>query len=130
MEPREKKWIQEACLALQAASVIGARSCTPGDGLNLANHDRLIREARENGWIEEMPEPTNSWTCPCGTEIHRYRGEGDKTCPSCGREFNAVGQELRKGWRDNPSNWDEDVDDLTGYEIAALDREEDTNEQV
>jgi hypothetical protein len=29
--------------ALEAATTIGMRSCSPGDSLNYGNHDRLIR---------------------------------------------------------------------------------------
>lgn len=35
-------WADEAVLALQAATVIGERSCRAGDHLNYGNHDRLI----------------------------------------------------------------------------------------
>lgn len=58
--------------------------------------------------------PTNTWTCPCGQEMARYRGGGDQTCPSCRQWFNAFGQRLRQDWRQNPSNHDEDISDLEG----------------
>lgn len=37
-----QQWIDEAALALGAATTIGQRSCNPGDHLHYANHDRLI----------------------------------------------------------------------------------------
>ena len=45
-----KRWVDEVLIALDAASVIGQRSCRPGDGLHIANHDRLIEEAHHEGW--------------------------------------------------------------------------------
>jgi hypothetical protein len=44
-----KRFLDEVVIALDAATVIGMRSCREGDGLHYANHDRLIREARELG---------------------------------------------------------------------------------
>lgn len=44
-----RRWVAEAVSALDAASVIGTRSCRPGDGLALANHGRLIAEAAS--WV-------------------------------------------------------------------------------
>lgn len=41
------RWVDEVVLALDSATTIGLRSCTPGDGLHVANHDRLIREAQQ-----------------------------------------------------------------------------------
>ncbi len=40
-----QQWINEAVLALDAATKIGQRSCNLGDHLNYANHDRLIASA-------------------------------------------------------------------------------------
>lgn len=37
-----QEWIDAAALALDAATTIGMRSCSPGDGLNYGNHDRLL----------------------------------------------------------------------------------------
>lgn len=41
-----KRWVEEVVIALVSATAIGMRSCRPGDGLNYANHDRLVDEAR------------------------------------------------------------------------------------
>lgn len=57
------------------------------------------------------------WDCEkCGAEVRRYRGERDASC-SCGAQYNSGGQRLRDDWRDNPSNYDENIGDLEGYEI-------------
>lgn len=40
--PDLQQWIDEAALALDAATTIGQRSCNPGDHLHYANHDRLV----------------------------------------------------------------------------------------
>ncbi|WP_155827966.1 hypothetical protein [Granulicoccus phenolivorans] len=53
----------------------------------------------------------------------RHRGDGDQCCPACGQWFNAVGQRLRPDWIANPSLGNEDLDDLEGFERAALARE-------
>jgi len=55
----------------------------------------------------------------CNTTLYRYRGQGDIYC-DCGAIYNSFGQRLRDdlNTRPNPSEWDEDIDDLTGYEIA------------
>ena len=68
--------------------------------------------------------PTNTWTCgQCSTTLERYRGESDITCWKCGAEYNAFGQRLRDDWRGNPSNYDENIGDMEGYEIQQLQRE-------
>ena len=41
-----RRWVDEVVLALDSATIIGMRSCRPGDGLHYGNHDRLIREAK------------------------------------------------------------------------------------
>ena len=56
------------------------------------------------------------WTCDCGEQVRRYRGSGDVDCGDCGQPYNAFGQRLRRDWRNNRSNWDEDVSDMYGYE--------------
>lgn len=63
-------------------------------------------------------ETTKTWTCSCGHEMARYRGQGDQDCPNCGQWFNAGGQRLRSDWMDNPSTYESDIDDLEGYEMA------------
>ena len=61
--------------------------------------------------------PTWTKECDCGATVERYRGQGDVTCHRCGAWYNAGGQRLRDDWYDNPSWMDEDIDDLTGYEM-------------
>ena len=58
----------------------------------------------------------------CSQMLYRYRGQGDIYC-DCGAIYNSGGQRLRDdlNTRPNPSSWDEDIDDLTGYEIAMND---------
>ena len=55
----------------------------------------------------------------CNGTLYRFRGQGDIYC-DCGAIYNSFGQQLRDDLlsRPNPSDWDEDIDDLTGYEIA------------
>ena len=68
-------------------------------------------------------EPTNTWVCgDCGATCERYRGQGDVQCSNadCDAEFNSFGQMLRRDWRSNRSNFDEDVSDLDGFEEASL----------
>jgi len=77
-----------------------------------------------------MPEPTHTWTCDCGTTVSRYRGQSDVSCPSCGQWFNASGQRLRQDWQNNPSNYDDEIDDLTGYEIAAAQVAEEIDDRL
>ena len=70
---------------------------------------------------DNEPRPTNWWHCQvCDTHIDRYRGEGDQTCPGCGAQYNVSGQRLRDNWRENPSVYDEDIDDLTGFELSQI----------
>lgn len=62
----------------------------------------------------------------CGHIIFRFRGEGhDLECPGCGAFYNICGQRLRDDLhtRRNPSEYDEDIDDLTGDEISYLRRD-------
>lgn len=66
-------------------------------------------------------KPTCTWTCDCGHEMARYRGQSDQSCPHCGQWFNAGGQRLRNDWMSNPSMYDEDIADLEGYEMAHAD---------
>lgn|GEM_PF-3793963 len=63
--------------------------------------------------------PTNTWRCPCGQLIRRYRGDDEVRC-SCGRWFNSCGDELRTDWMENPSIYDAEIGDLEGFEIAQL----------
>lgn len=63
-------------------------------------------------------EPTDTWQCRVGNCTHtvkRYRGQYDVTC-ECGAEYNSFGQLLRSDWRSNPSNYDDEIGDLEGWE--------------
>lgn len=67
--------------------------------------------------LADSSTPTREWDCGhCGAKVRRYRGESDVTCV-CGAEYNAFGQRLRDDWRGNPSNYDENIGDLEGFEI-------------
>lgn len=79
---------------------------------------------RDEEFDDNEPRPTHWWHCQdCNTHIDRYRGEGEQACPGCGAQYNAFGQRLRDNWRDNPSLYDDDIDDLEGYERSELARE-------
>lgn len=58
----------------------------------------------------------------CNTLLFRFRGEGDIDCPGCGAIYNCFGQRLRDDLytRPNPSDTDDDVGDVEGYELAML----------
>lgn len=60
----------------------------------------------------------------CGATLYRFRGQGDIYC-DCGAIYNCFGQRLRDdlNTRPNPSEYDDDIGDLEGYEIA-MSREE------
>lgn len=73
-------------------------------------------------WNVDYSEPTNTWPCQdCGETVERYRGQSDVDCHKCGACYNAGGQRLRDDWRGNPSNYDDDISDLEGYEIQHAD---------
>lgn len=42
----ERRFVIEVVIALESSAVIGARSCRPGDGLDLGNLERLAAEGR------------------------------------------------------------------------------------
>ena len=64
-----------------------------------------------------MNTPTSTWTCTCGETVERYRGSSTVTCRRCDQPYNAFGQRLRRDWAANPSNWDDEISDLEGFEI-------------
>lgn len=71
-----------------------------------------MREIRTN-----ENDGSTSWDCgKCGTEVTRYRGQGDVDC-KCGASYNAFGQRLRDDWRGNLSNYNDEIGDLEGYEL-------------
>lgn len=55
----------------------------------------------------------------CAKPAVTHRGVGDFT-HHCGAIYNAFGQRLRDDLhsRPNRSEWDEECDDMTGYELA------------
>lgn len=60
---------------------------------------------------------STSWTCKkCNETVTRYRGQSDVSC-DCGAQYNAAGQRLRDDWRGNPSNYDDEIGDMEGYEM-------------
>ena len=71
--------------------------------------------------MSEHSEPVWSKNCDCGGTVERWRGESDVTCSRGRCEFNAFGQRLRDDWRGNPSNYDDDISDLGGYEMQHAD---------
>jgi hypothetical protein len=65
----------------------------------------------------------HSWTCQNCPRIVSSSGGYDTEC-DCGAQYNAFGQRLRYDWRDNMSNYDDEVSDLDGYESSCLAREQ------
>jgi len=61
----------------------------------------------------------------CGTLILRFRGQGDLHCRNCDANYNCFGQRLRDDLRTriNESEYDDDIDDLTGDELSYLRQE-------
>lgn len=85
---------------------------------------QLHLEAQREPDIEPEPKPTWSKPCErCGKTVERWRGEGDVSC-MCGASYNSFGQLLRDDWRDNPSNYDDEISDLDGFEISQLRNED------
>ena len=80
-----------------------------------------MREIRrvEDTWDRDgyfVPGYT-AWDCEqCGKEVQRWRGQADVAC-GCGAWYNAFGQRLRDDWMGNPSTWNDDIDDMTGFEM-------------
>lgn len=54
--------------------------------------------------------------CECGAIVEHYRGGREPAC-RCGASYNTFGQRLRDDWAGNPSNWDDEIGDLEGFEI-------------
>lgn len=81
----------------------------------LDNNYRRVEDTRDDdGYI--IPG-YSAWDCgKCGKEVRRYRGQSDVSC-KCGAQYNAGGQRLRDDWRGNPSNYDDEISDLDGYEL-------------
>lgn len=71
-----------------------------------------------NNNVIRFPDGHSEWPCVrCHATVTRYRGEGDVDCPRCDTPYNAAGQRLRDDWRANPSNWDDNISDLDGFEM-------------
>lgn len=81
---------------------------------------RYVEETTDaEGYIVEG---YSAWDCDrCGEELRRYRGQGDQDCHNCGACYNASGQRLRDDWRGNPSNYDDEIGDMEGYETQHAD---------
>lgn len=76
----------------------------------------------------QSPDDPNCSEGPCdrcGTILYRYRGQGDISCPNCDANYNCFGQRLRDDLhtRINPSEYDDDIDDLTGDELSYRGRD-------
>jgi uncharacterized Zn finger protein (UPF0148 family) len=56
----------------------------------------------------------------CHSQLSRFRGQGDISCPACGANYNCFGQRLRDDLhtRRNPSEDNEDIGDLEGDEMS------------
>lgn len=79
------------------------------------------RKRMEMANVNRRDDGSSYWDCQrCGKEVNRYRGQGDVSC-QCGAQYNAFGQRLRDDWQGNPSNYDDDISDLEGYEIQHAD---------
>ena len=72
----------------------------------------------KKGMITMHEEPTWTKVCTRGTPVSRWHGQRDVSCSRCGTEHNTFGQRLRSGWRANPSTWDDNINDLEGFELA------------
>lgn len=80
----------------------------------MRNITRVDEVVDDEGFI--VTPSYSMWACDCGEEVYRYRGESDVSCGECGAWYNASGQRLRDDWRGNPSNYDDEIGDLEGYE--------------
>ena len=81
---------------------------------------RRIDELVDNeGWI--IRDCFYEWDCDCGAIVQRFMGQSDVSCIDCGQWYNSGGQRLRNDWMNTRSNWDSEVDDLTGYEESCND---------
>ena len=67
----------------------------------------------------ENPREGREGPCDqCGATLFTFGGS-DASC-ACGAIFNCFGQRLRDDLysRPNPSTYDDDIDDMSGYELA------------
>lgn len=68
---------------------------------------------------EDEPDLSSGTCDQCGATVYRWRGQDDIDC-DCGAIYNCFGQRLRDDLysRPNPSEYDDEIGDLEGYEIA------------
>ena len=82
------------------------------------NYERIEDTVDADGFIVNG---YSRWDCEkCGDEVRRYRGQSDVDCSECGACYNAGGQRLRDDWRGNESAWNDEVDDMEGFERQQL----------
>ena len=98
-----------------------------GEGNNLVNTTdrdeahRVCNEARAAGKYAKV-HTHREWPCrDCGTTVHASGRDTD--CDKCGACYSMYGQRFNRNWRSNMSNYDEDVSDMDGAEVAALRRD-------
>jgi hypothetical protein len=81
-------------------------------------HQLVSRLRREGVWAKV--HSISSWPCQkCGHTVECSGGR-DVDCDQCGACYNSCGQRLRDDWRGNPSNWDDEIGDMEGFEIQQL----------
>jgi hypothetical protein len=76
---------------------------------------RILDEVRADGTYAKIHRHITFPCGSCGAEV-RVNGGHDGDCDNCGAEYNSSGRRLRSN-RHNPSEWDEDISDMDGYEI-------------
>jgi hypothetical protein len=69
--------------------------------------------------VTRHDDGSSSWPCqkPCKETVYRFHGTSSASCGNCGAQYNIFGQRLRSDWRGNPSNYDDNIGDMEGYEI-------------
>ena len=93
------------------AEVISIMYCGMGCGKVDTNHFNTCDGRMMRG---------SQWECgKCKKPVESLGGR-DVDC-SCGASYNGSGQRLRDDWRDNPSNYDDEIGDLEGYELQHAD---------
>lgn len=113
MDPRADEWIR---------GYRDAQSLAPGQPADRTARRRtaILDKKRES----DDPDFRWSGKCErCNATVECYRWDNDVECRKCGAQYNAFGQRLRDNWRNNPSNYDDDIGDMEGYEIAQLRRD-------
>lgn len=82
---------------------------------------RVRDEARVAGKYAKV-HTSREWACgDCGTTVHSSTRDTD--CDKCGACYSVYGQRLVRNWRSNMSNYDSEVSDMDGYEVAELRRD-------